>query len=908
MALMLQSALGPLACVAADGHMDRQEYQAANIKLQNLLQKTPNDRDARQRLGLLNLEWGNGPLAEKELRRAIELGVPQETLQFPLAEALLMQGKYQEILDYLAPMALMAAQDQAKLLAYRGDAWLGLNQPEKARTEYETALHMEANTPLAKLGLARLALADNRAEEAQKLATEVLALAPDEPKAWSFQGTLFEASKQLEKAEESYSKAIGLKRFSPVELASRAIVRINANKLKDAQEDLDILKQDAPGFFLAEYATGMLDIRQGKYAEAQVALEKALKLNDRVAEVNYYLGIAHVYQNHDREAEEYLSAFMKAQPQALEPRLFLGLVKFHEKDREAARSLLLPVLEKQPDNEFALKLMSDIEFAEGNHDKGFQYLDRIPKVHKPTGKATGSAGLDMMKGEDKGKVLAALDVAKNLDTKLAQQLTAIALDLIAAKDFGQADTLIGKISKKAPDNPLADNLLGLLSLARNDPEKAKEAFESALEKSPGNPVTTHELAQLAVGEKKPEAARKLYEKALRTYPKDLPTRLHLAELDGLEGKPKAMEERLASAIKDHPTALQPRLMLASHFLSVGDPGHAQSLLEDIQQGYPDNLALLILLIHAQLDSHEPEKAMTAAKVLIQHEPGSPMAHYLLARAYAELKDTANLRKELDKAMAVDSKFLPARYTQVKLLASEKKMPEASAALEALAKQYPDSAETLALRGWLADAQDKPAEAVAAYGAAFERFPSAKTATDLAQAEWKAGNRDAALKTLEGWIRQHPDDTPPRLLAAEFYVAQNKNAEAIQQLEAILKNHPENALVMNNLAWLYRDTAPAKALEMAQSAASIAPKSPNVLDTLAMIELGQGQAGKAVKLLKRAVELAPQHKQAQYHLALAMDKANQRADAARILQELLADPRPFAGQQDAKALLDKLSVR
>ncbi|MDD2806754.1 MAG: PEP-CTERM system TPR-repeat protein PrsT [Elusimicrobiales bacterium] len=907
--MLLQSALGPLACAAvADGHMDRQEYQAASIKLQNILQKTPNDRDARQRLGLLSLEWGNGPLAEKELRRAIELGVPQETVQFPLAEALLMQGKYQEILDYLAPMALMSAQDQAKLLAYRGDAWLGLNQSEKARAEYETALGMAADTPLAKLGLARLALADNRAEEAQKLAAEVLALAPGEPKAWSFQGALHETSKQLEEAEQSYSKAIGLKRFSPVDLASRAIVRINANKLKDAQEDVDILKKDAPGFFLTEYAAGMLDIRLGKHAEAQAALEKALKLNDKVAAVKYYLGIAHVYQNHDREAEKYLASFMKDQPQAVEPRLFLGLVKFREKDREAARSLLLPVLERQPDNEFALKLMSDIEFAEGNHDKGFQYLDRIPKARKPAGKAGGDTSLDAVKGEDKGKVLAALDAAKELDDKLARQLTAVALGLVAAKDFGQADTLIGKISKKAPDSPLADNLLGLLSLARNDPEKAKEAFESALEKSPGNPAITHGLAQLAVREKKTEAARKLYEKALRTHPKDLPTRLHLAELDGLEGKPKAMEERLASAIKDHPTALQPRLMLASHFLSVGDPGHAQSLLEDIQPGYPDNMALLILLIHAQLDSHEPEKAMTAAKALVQHEPASPMGHYLLARAYAELKDTANLRKELDKALAANAKFLPARYALVKLLATEKKMPEARAALEALAKQYPDSAETLALQGWLATEQNQSAEAVAAYGAAFAKFPGAKMATDLAQAEWKAGNKEAALKTLEGWIRLHPDDTPPRLLAAEFYVAQDKTTAAIQHLEAILKTHPENALVMNNLAWLYRGTAPAKALEMAQSAASIAPKAPNVLDTLAMIELDQGQVGKAVKLLKRAVELAPQHKPTQYHLAMAMGKANQRADATRILQELLADPRPFPGQQDAKALLDTLSAR
>jgi hypothetical protein len=62
-----------------------------------------------------------------------------------------------------------------------------------------------------------------------------------------------------------------------------------------------------------------------------------------------------------------------------------------------------------------------------------------------------------------------------------------------------------------------------------------------------------------------------------------------------------------------------------------------------------------------------------------------------------------------------------------------------------------------------------------------------------------------------------------------------------------------------------------------------------------------------KLLKRAAELAPAHKTTHYHLALAMDKANQRADAMRVTKELLADPRPFPERQEAKALLDKLSA-
>jgi putative PEP-CTERM system TPR-repeat lipoprotein len=907
-ALLIPAALGMATdtALAEDFREKRAAYRTATIELQNILQKNPDDRNARSKLGLVNLEWGHGPLAEKELRRAIELGAPQETLQFPLAEALLIQGKYQEILDYLAPMALMPAQDQARLLAYRGDAWLGLNEPEKARAEYDTALKMDANSPQARLGLARLALAGNRIDEADQIIREVLAASPEDPKAWSLQGRLFEAAKQFGKAEASYSQAIALQRFSPVELASRAIVRINLNQLAEAQEDLDVLKEEAPEFFLTHYTAGLLNLRKGNPAEAQTALEIARKMNDRFASIYYYLGIAHLYQDHDYEAENYLVNFARYQPEVLESRLFLALLKFRAGEREAARTLLAPVLEQQPDNEFALKLMSDIEFAEGDSEAGFDYLGRIAKIQKPSEKTADSVGADLLKSEDPATLVARLDQALELDEKLARQVTTVVLGQIGARQFDSAAALIRKIRKKAPGNPLADHLTGVLHLAQKAPDKARKAFEAALDKKPGNPVISHELARLAVREKDLETARKLYEKALDIHPKDMATRLHLADLDRLEGQPKAMEERLAGVIRDYPTALQPRLILAAHVLNAGDPGRAQKLLEDIQQGYPDHAAFLSLLIQAQLENHEPRKAAATAGLFIRNQPRSPMAHYLLARAQAESQDTANMRKALETALALDPKFLPARYTLVKLLVAEKKMPEAAAALETLAREFPDTIEVLALQGWFATARNQPKEAVAAYRAAFGKLRNTRTLADLALAEWQAEDRNGAVATLEDWLRSYPADVRARIMVAEFYLVQKQDEAAIRHLEAVLKIQPQNVLAMNNLAWLYRKTAPEKALEVAQWAAAVAPKSPTVLDTLAMIELDRGQTDKALKLLKRAVEFAPRHKPTLYHLALALDRAGRHADAARVLKGLLADPKSFPEKPEAQALLDQLA--
>jgi len=63
------------------------ELEAAAIELKNALQKNPNNAQARLMLGEVYVELGLGKDAEKELGKARELGVGEETIRVVVTRA-----------------------------------------------------------------------------------------------------------------------------------------------------------------------------------------------------------------------------------------------------------------------------------------------------------------------------------------------------------------------------------------------------------------------------------------------------------------------------------------------------------------------------------------------------------------------------------------------------------------------------------------------------------------------------------------------------------------------------------------------------------------------------------------------------------------------------------------------------
>lgn len=887
--------------------LDKHDYRGSSLELKSALQKNPDNAEARRLLGEVYVTLVNGPAAEKELRRAMELGVAKESVLLPLAEALQLQGKSQQILDEIDVPSSLDVKDRAALTAYRGNAWLAMRKPDKARAEYEQALAIDDRSALAHLGLAALAVNDKELDQAEQFISKALEAEPDLVKAWSFKAQLEQAKGESEQAEASYGKAIELGRTNYVDRANRALLRIALKKMDGAKEDVNVLKKEAPKHFLGHYADGIIKLMDKKYSEAQAAFEESLRLNDRYAPTLYALAVSHLYQNHLEQADAALARFLAAVPRSVKGNQVMALVKFREKNFPAAKKFLTPVAQSLPEDVFTLKLMANIEFALGNSDQGVEYLQKVTELNPDSPATKAQLGLGLIGAGETEKGLEALETAVELDPNLVQADIYIALTHIRTKQFDKAQEVIDKLKAKMPDKALPLNLEAMMSQQKNDLASVRKSFEEALKLAPKNLMAQNGLAQIALREKNFDQAEERFQKILKDYPKHIPAYVGLAEIQARKNNVQETERYLKQAIEANPKALAPRLVLARLYTRFGQAQKAVTQLEEVRSEHGKNPEFLASLVEAQLEENSDARALETARTLAEIAPKSALSHYLLARAQTENKDAKGARSSLEKSLELDPKFFRSRAAMVRLLAQEKKLAEAEKHLVSLKKELPESPVVMELEGWFAMQQRKPKDAAAAYALALEKSPSSRVVVSLAQAQWSAGDRDRAMTTLAEWTNRYPKDGYVRYMRSGLLGSIGRTEDARKELQMILETQPDNVLALNDLAWMLRKENPALALEYAEKAVSRAPRSPAFLDTLAMILLEKNQPDRALNLMQQAYTYARKNPEIRYHLALAYAKSGRTEDARKVLTELLDDEADFKGRVEAERFLKSLNV-
>jgi Tfp pilus assembly protein PilF len=162
-------------------------------------------------------------------------------------------------------------------------------------------------------------------------------------------------------------------------------------------------------------------------------------------------------------------------------------------------------------------------------------------------------------------------------------------------------------------------------------------------------------------------------------------------------------------------------------------------------------------------------------------------------------------------------------------------------------------------------------------------------------------KDIALASLRNFIAQHPDNLLARRQYALMLLRFQDLKGARAQYEQLAREHPDDALALNNLSWLVVGEAPARSLELAKRAVKLQPNSPDYLDTLGFMQLRQSDSKGALISLQRAHALRGADAEIAYHLALALDANGARADAKALLSTLAARD-DFADRENAQRLL------
>ena len=880
-------------------------YSAAIIELKNALQAAPNNVEARRMLGTLYLDIGDGASADKELRHAVELGVPEDTLRVELARAQLYQGKFDEVLALCRKVEGYRPDRQAALIVLRGDALRGLKQADKAAAAYAEALRLQPGLGEAVLGQAYLALAANKLDDAREIAVRLTKDQPGYAMGWSLLGDVERFASNAEASAQAYTKAIELGRDSPNDRVNRVMAWIYLGHTADAAKELDLIRKRMPNSPVPHYLTGLLQLTQKHYAEAKAELELAVSGAVNFAPANFYLGVVNIIQGNFEQADHYLTASYATLKHNTNVRKALALVRLRIGHPAEAEEMIRPVLVADPNDLYAMNVMAYARLAQGDTKQGVEYLQKVVAGSKGSAGAQMNLAIGLFMAGNQAQGAKALENAIQINPQFEQADVLLISQYLKAHEFDKALGAARQYEQKRAKDPLPVNLQGVAYLGKGDTAAAKAAFERALAIAPGDPGASFNLAQSALQAGDLEKARSYYQGVLQKHPDHLDSLLLLASLERRAGRAAEARHWLEQAAKAHPEAPEPRFELARLELDFGNPAHALTLLNGLPDAVRKQPPALILAGETQLAAGDVANAITSFKQLVERTPKSPQAFYLLSKAYAQAGDLPNHDAALRQSLQLDPGFLPARMTLVRSLVLRKKAGEARARLKELRDQYPKNAEILALDGWVKLNLGQARAAIDSYRAALAQTPNNTWNIDLSRALWQVGDKDGAAKNLQAWLTTYPDDVQARRALADIYLRLQRPAEARAAYASLLEHAPGDVLALNNLAELYRTVDINKARNYAEQALRIAPDSAPILDTAAMIRLQQGDHAKALELLQKAVNLAPQINGLRLHLAQAQVQAGQRNEARQTLQRLLADGKPFPQQSEARTLLDSL---
>lgn len=876
------------------------DTKAAVIQLKNALLKNPSDVEARLTLGALYNDMGDAVSAEKEFRKAAELGAGPDKTVVGLANALMAQNQFQKVLDETEA----TSAGKADLLALRGDAQLGLGKGDLAKQSYEQALQVNPKSSAALLGMARHALLQQDIEGAKRLADQAVTENANDPAVWMFKGGLLRAEGKADEALAAYDQALKVKPGHRSANIEKAYIEIATGKFEAAQADINAANKASAGSLMVLYTQALLDHTQGKHAAAKESLQKVLRVApDHMPSVLLAGSVEHSLDSMP-QAEQHLKKYVETVPGNSHARKLLVATLIKLDNINEAKTVLAPLMADADKDPQVLALAGELSMHAHDFGKATDYLERAAKIAPNAAAVRTSLAMSRIGQGDDDRAIAELEESTRLDNKSTRAGTLLVLTEMRLKRFDKALAAANAMEAQQPKDPVVQNLKGGVYLGKGDLANARASFAKALALQPSYFPAAANLAQIEMKEKKPELARKQLTDFLEKNKKSIEAMSGLAELAQMQGKTAEVTQWREKAQAENPDAVLPAMLLGAHYLRTGAKDKALTLVRKLQVENPKNPGLLELLGQAQMANGDKDGALESYSKLTGMAPKSASAQMRLATVHMALNNPNAAAADLKKALALDPTYLEAQLAQAELAVRSGKFDEALAMARQIQKQRPKDGVGYTLEGSVLQGQGKDAQAVRVYEQALARSSNILIKTKLHSAMVRAGNTKEADARLAQWQKQLPGDPALAMYVADTALANKQYKEAIVQLEPLLQRAPNNPIVLNNLAWAYQQVKDPRALKTAERALAGAAESPAVLDTLGMILVEQGDHKRGLGYLQSAVAKSPTDANIRFHLAQALAKSGDKAAARKELEQVLAS-KGFERMDEARALQQNL---
>jgi tetratricopeptide (TPR) repeat protein len=812
----------------------------------------------------------------------------------------------------------------------------------------------------ATMGLAELAAANKKFDDATAYLDKALARDPDNYEALRLSGEYSMAQGNASMAAAKFEKLARTYPRSEIPLYELAQVYRSLNDNPKAIASLNQALAINPGFTEASLALAQIKVGVGDYNSAIISLRQLMKQRPQLVPAQLLLAQAYQGQGNLDDAAHIYRHLEESYPTNAQISYLLGdlLLKQHrvaESTQEFGKALelapyYLPALEKMVDAD-----MGEQRFSVAI-DRLQKYIQKRPEVPETS---LLLAKVYLVQGDLK-QAASVLDKAITVHPDFIQAYLMLANAYNNAKETRKALEVAHKLLAESPDHPAGQMLLATLSGELKDYKTAQQAYEKVLAQNPQNSGALNNLACIYSDHGQLDKAYELARRARELLPRDPST----ADTLGWICYKRGDYEQAASLLQESASTLssmpevQLHLGLASYMMGDEDRARlslqfaaqakadfpdkdlasrdlsilaidpktagflARNSLEKRIAEQPDDTVALSKLAAIYLRENKLDKAISNYEAALRRNPKNTKALVELARIHMGRPGEQPKALELAKSaykLAPDNPEISHILGRLAYLTGDDKLSygllkEAVNRRPGDAELQFDFAEAAYSEGKVNEAETGMRNALQG-GAAFSRAREAKSFLDMKALAENPSAAVAASAQVEQALKADPENVPALMAWGSIEDSKNNPAAASQAYEKVLNRYPDFVAAKRRIAILFVQQPDAgkpavandkSAYDYALQAHEAFPDDPEVAKALGIIVYRQGDYSGSVRYLKESVSRKTGDAQLLYYLGMAQYKLRERTDSKKSLTQAIDLKLPDNMASEAKKILAQLN--
>lgn len=654
------------------------------------------------------------------------------------------------------------------------------------------------------------------------------------------------------------------------------------------------------------YNSAMNYFAQGKYREAEIELQNAIKIDPNYVDAHYQL--AQCYKKQDAWTGVFteLNRVVALSPQNWNAQLELGNLLLAARQFPQAAGHAKLVVQAQPQNVDAHTLLAKALAAGGDAKGASDEMQKVIALAPNQSSTYLSLAMvqfeakQMNEAEESYKKAISLDQASAtpvvalgsfyaLELRLPdaeqQFLHAIALDpknlstrrlltdayLADGKDGNAVDVL--KQAKDAfPNDPVAGRMLGDFYLQTGQADKAYEELSVLYHAHPNDESVLTDYIQALIGTKRLDEAKKLNDQVLKQNPHSTVGLLAEGQILVQQGKASDAIPVFQSATGAEPNNAYAHYLLGLAEAQTGQLHEASGELQQAVKLRPDLIVAQKALSRVALDQNDLNLAKASAVALITSHSASPDGYYL--RGLAETREANYALAETDFKKSIQlAPQDPLAYVRLgDMRVVQQRYSDAEPFYNQALQLNPAFVDAMSGILNVYDKEKKPEKAaIDRIQEQITRSPNTPAYYEmLGQAYYKNGDFENAQNALQKAFQIDGGNVNALLMLADLQAGKGSMAQALTTAQRAVQQSPQDMRTYTVLAQIETKSGDWQDAEKTyQKALQINPQFGAGANNLAILLLDHGgDVDQALSLAQSAHQLIPDSPKAADTLAWA----------------------------------------